>query len=176
VDPEEIEDSSNPTIGSSSEMTTIVSLINYLLLSNVIKHDFGHTTFSMCVKEYEGSNSSAAASTVNTRTRKESLEQRLNIFINKHAENGIAVSSQCADDGCVHVVYSIACAFCQDISFPTSNNTWAANWEQHVRPNQANAQKGSKVNHYTQKQKFVNQSILSDKLWLYIFVSSSDFK
>ena len=101
MDPEEIEDSSNPTIGSSSEMTTIVSLINYLLLSNVIKHDFDHTTFSMCVKEYEGSNSSAAASTVNTRTRKESLEQRLNIFINKHAENGIAVSSQCTDDGCV---------------------------------------------------------------------------
>ena len=28
MDPEEIEDSSNPTIGSSSEMTTIVSLIN----------------------------------------------------------------------------------------------------------------------------------------------------
>ena len=143
MDPEEIEDSSNPTIGSSSEMTTIVSLINYLLLSVVIMHDFGHTTFSMCVKEYEGSSSSAAASTVNTRTRKESVEQRLNVFINKHAENGIAVSSQCTDDG--SVVYIIACAFCQDISFPTSNNTWAANWEQHVRPNQANAQKGSKV-------------------------------
>ena len=83
-------------------------------------HDFGHATFSMCVKEYEGSSSSAAASTVNTRTRKESLEQRLNVFINKHAENGIAVSSQCTDDGCV--VYIIACAFCQDISFPTSNS------------------------------------------------------
>ena len=95
MDPEEIEDSSNPTIGSSSEMTTIVSLINYLLL---IKHDFDHTTFSMCVKEYEGSSSSAAASTVNTRSIKESLEQRLNIFINKHAENGIAVSSPCTDD------------------------------------------------------------------------------
>ena len=33
-------------------------------------HDFGHTIFSMCVKEYEGSSSSAAASTVKTRTRK----------------------------------------------------------------------------------------------------------
>ena len=36
MDPEEIEDSSNPTIGSSSEMNTEVSLINYLLLSVVI--------------------------------------------------------------------------------------------------------------------------------------------
>ena len=72
----------------------------------------------------------------------------------------MTVSSQCRSDGCV--VYIIGYAYCQDIGYPTSNNTWAANWEQHVSPTQPNTQKGSKANHFTQKQKFLHQSILTN--------------
>ena len=130
----------------------------------------------MCIKEYESSSSSNSSSSssssasglsLHSRTRKEPLEQRLNAFINKHVENGMIVSSLCTSDGCV--LYIIGCAYCQDISYPTSNNTWAANWEQHVSPTQPNTQKGSQANHFTQKQKFVNQSILTN----FGFTSSS---
>jgi hypothetical protein len=55
----------------------------------------------------ESSSSSSNVSKVHTRSRKEPLEQRLNAFINKHAENGMTVSSQCRSDG--SVVYIIGC-------------------------------------------------------------------
>ena len=87
----------------SSAMITEVSLIIVctipdvflILVANAIQ--FFHAC--MCIKEYESSSSNSSSSSsssasglsLHSRTRKEPLEQRLNAFINKHAENGMTV-------------------------------------------------------------------------------------
>ena len=68
----------------------------------------------------------------NTRTREESIEFRLNVVMNKFAEEGINFTVKSIHG---EFEFRIGCDYCPSFNInPQSVNSWEANVEQHMAP------------------------------------------